>query len=177
MTELGRRQIEAVARQVATRCQPGAIYTSPLQRCIDTAAAIGAACGVAAQPAQGLIDIDYGDWQGLSHEEASRRWPAETGLWARTPHLAEIPGGESLARLLARTTATLHGMLRRHPDVTVVAVAHDAVNRVLLLHALDLPLSRFWHLKQEPGAINELEYADGAFVIDSINETQHLAGL
>ena len=52
-----------------------------------------------------------------------------------------------------------------------------ALNRVLLLHALDLPLSRFWHLAQEPCAISELDYAEGSFAIVSINETQHLAGL
>ncbi len=56
-------------------------------------------------------------------------------------------------------------------------VGHDSVNRVLLLFALELPLSRYWHLRQEPCAVNELFFDNDSFVIRSLNETQHLAGL
>jgi len=43
-------------------------------------------------------------------------------------------------------------VIRNHPDDTIVLVAHDSVNRVLLLHALELPLSRYWRFKQNPAA-------------------------
>ena len=173
LTELGRRQAAAVAREVAARCRPEAIYASPLARCRDTAAAIGAACGVAPQTAAGLVDIDYGDWQGLSREAASARWPEEVARWFRVPHLAAIPNGESLAALSLRAGAALHDILRRHPHGTVVAVAHDTVNRVLLLQALELPLSRFWRIKQQPCAINQLDFDGDAFTVCSLNEAQH----
>ena len=125
----------------------------------------------------GSADIDYGEWQGLTRDQAQERWPDETELWFRAPHLAAIPGGETLAALLSRATAALRDILRRHPAGTVVLVGHDSVNRALLLFALELPLSRYWHLRQEPCAVNELFFEDGSFVIRSINETQHLAGL
>jgi probable phosphoglycerate mutase len=53
-------------------------------------------------------------------------------------------------------------------------VGHDSVNRVILLHALDLPLSRYRRLGQEPCAINEIDFSDGEFTIRSINKTDHL---
>ena len=79
--------------------------------------------------------------------------------------------------LLSRASAALRDILRRHPDGTVVLVGHDSVNRVLLLFALELPLSRYWHLRQEPCAVNELFFDDCSFIIGSINQTQHLSGL
>jgi len=56
-------------------------------------------------------------------------------------------------------------------------VGHDSVNRVLFLFTLDLPLSRYWHLRQDPCGINELILDNGSFVVGSINQTQHLSGL
>jgi phosphoserine phosphatase len=58
-----------------------------------------------------------------------------------------------------------------------VLVGHDSVNRVLLLFALELPLSRYWHLRQDLCCVNELLFDNGLFVIASINQIQHLCGL
>jgi phosphoserine phosphatase len=177
LSDRGRRQAQAAALRIATAWEPKAIYTSPLGRSRDTAAAIAAACRLAVEPVDGLADIDYGAWQGLTRDEAVRRWPQEIDLWFRAPHLASIPGGETLAALLARTTAALHELLRRRSAETLVIVGHDSVNRVLLLHAMELPLSRYWQLQQDPCGINCLSFANDSFVIRSLNETQHLAGL
>ena len=177
LTERGTRQARAAAVAIATTWRLDAIHTSPLNRCRQTAAAIAAPFRLEPQPHQGLIDIDYGDWQGLTLAEAQARWPQQTETWSRRPHLAAIPGGETLAAVLARASAALLDILRRHPDETVAVVAHDCVNRVLLLFALGLPLSRYWQIEQDPCAINELDFADGEFVVSGINATQHLAGV
>ncbi len=177
LSDLGRRQAQAVARYIAATWKPDTVYTSPLGRCRDTGAAIAAPFQLEPQPIDGLADIDYGEWQGLTREEAKERWPDETELWFGTPYLAAIPGGETLAALFSRATAALRDILRRHPAGTVVVVGHDSVNRVLLLFALELPLSRYWHLQQEPCAVNEILFDNGSFVVRSMNETQHLAGI
>jgi len=76
--------------------------------------------------------------------------------------------------VLARTVPALRDVIRRHLGDTVVLVGHDSVNRVILLHALDLPLSRYWRLGQAPCAINELDFSGDGFVVVSLNETSHL---
>jgi phosphoserine phosphatase len=177
LSDLGRRQAKALANYIAKTWRLDAIYTSPLGRCRDTSAAIAAPFKLEPQVAGGLCDIDYGEWQGLTREQAEERWPDEIGMWFRAPHLAAIPGGETLAALLSRTAAALGEILQAHPIGTVVLVGHDSVNRVLLLFALDLPLSKYWHLRQDPCSLNELFFENDAFVIGSINQTQHLAGL
>ena len=177
LSSLGRRQAQAVAGYIAASWKPEAVYTSPLGRCRETAAAIAALLHLEPQPVDGLVDIDYGEWQGLTRQQAKERWPDETELWFRAPHLAAIPGGETLAAVLSRTSAAVQDALRHHPDETVVLVGHDSVNRVLLLFALELPLSCYWNLHQDPCGISELLFDNDSFVICSINQTQHLAGL
>jgi len=176
LSSLGRRQAQAVAGYIARSWKPEAVYTSPLGRCRETGAAIAAHLRLEPQPIEGLADIDYGEWQGLTRQQAKERWPDETELWFRAPHLAAIPAGETLAAVLSRTSAAVQDVLRHHPDETVVLVGHDSVNRVLLLFALELPLSCYWNLRQDPCGISELLFDNDSFVICSINQTQHLAG-
>jgi phosphoserine phosphatase len=177
LSSLGRRQAQAAAGYIVATWKPDAVYTSPLGRCRETGAAIAAPFRLEPQPIDGLCDIDYGEWQGLTPDQAKECWPDEIELWFRAPHIAAIPGGETLAAVLSRVTAALRDILQHHPDQTVVLVGHDSVNRVLLLFTLELPLSRYWHLRQDPCGINELIFDNGSFVVGSINQTQHLSGL
>jgi len=177
LSSLGRRQAQAAAGYIAATWKPDAVYTSPLGRCRETGAAIAAPFRLEPQPIDGLCDIDYGEWQGLTPDQAKECWPNESELWFRAPHIAALPGGETLAAVLSRVTAALRDILQHHPDQTVVMVGHDSVNRVLFLFTLDLPLSRYWHLRQDPCGINELILDNGSFVVGSINQTQHLSGL
>ncbi|MGC2200428.1 MAG: histidine phosphatase family protein [Stellaceae bacterium] len=177
LTPEGRRQAEATAGRIHETWIVKAVYTSPLSRSRATGEAIGQPFGLSPGPLQGLIDIDYGEWQGLTPDEVRSRWPAPLEAWYRTPHWAAIPGGETLQVVLARTVAALREVIDRHPDDTVVLVGHDSVNRVILLHALELPLSRYWRLRQDPCAINEINFSEGGSVVAMVNERHHLSSL
>ena len=61
-----------------------------------------------------------------------------------------------------------------HPFTDGKISVSDSVNRVLLLHALELPLSRYWRIKQSPCCINELDFGGDGFTILGINQTDHL---
>jgi probable phosphoglycerate mutase len=174
LTAEGRRQAEATARRIEASWTAAALYASPLSRCLATAEAIGRPFGLTPIPVPGLMDIDYGEWQGLTPDEVGRKWPETLETWYRTPHWAAIPGGESLQDVLARTVASLRDVIGRHPKDAVVVVGHDSVNRVILLHALELPLSRYRRLGQDPCAINEIDFSAGEFTVRSVNGTYHL---
>lgn len=175
LTETGQKQAEVTGRRVAAKWSIAMVYTSPLSRSVATARAIALASNVAVEPLAGLIDIDYGAWQGLSADEARLRWPAELQWWYRSPHLAEIPDGETLADVFARVTGALGEILRRHSNETVAIVGHDCVNRLILLAALELPLSHYRRLRPDPCSISELDFADSSFIVRSLNDVSHLA--
>ena len=174
LTERGVAEIGALARRVAP-LKPVAIYTSPLQRCVQTGAAVAAACGVAAEAHDGLANIDYGQWQMRTHDEVRREQPEDYARWKSAPQLTRFPGGESLQDVATRSFDLLRAVLARHPAETVVLVGHDSVNRVLLLGLLEMPLSGYWRLVQDPCTLNEIEVAaDGTVRLRRLNDTRHL---
>ena len=174
LTARGRAEAEAVAQRIAGGWRPSRIYTSPMGRCIETATAIAKACGIAAKTCDDLNDIDYGAWQFKTFDDAEKQDAALFLAWFATPHLVRFPDGESLQDLAARVANALRLVLVRHPDETIVLVGHDSANRTLLLELLDLPLSAYWRLAQNPCCLNEIDVTGGKVRIQRLNETAHL---
>jgi broad specificity phosphatase PhoE len=177
LSGLGERQAEALGRRVAQSWRPDVLYTSPLSRCVRTGEAIARATGARAEVLDILADTDYGQWQGLTHDEVRARWPEEHRLWFEAPELALIPDGETLADVLVRAVGVLQLVLRKHRGRTVVLVGHDSINRVLLLHCLGLPLARYWRIRQEPCCVNEIGVDGEVFTVHRLNETHHTLGV
>ena len=174
LTARGRAEAAAVAQRIAGAWQPEHIYTSPLGRCVETAAVIAKACGIAANTCDDLNDIDYGAWQFKTFAEAKEQNPALFAAWFATPQLVRFPNGESLQDLAARTADALRMVLARHPDDTIVLVGHDSVNRALLMELLDQPLSAYWRLAQSPCCLNEIDIDAEKISVQRVNETGHL---
>jgi probable phosphoglycerate mutase len=170
----GIAQAEAVAARISSAWQPNAIYTSPMRRCVATGEMIARACGLTPEAIPALNDIDYGAWQGQTHEEIKESSPDLYAMWRTAPHLVRFPDGESLQDLALRTADALRMVLRCHPDGTVVFVGHESVNRVLLMQCLDQPLSFYWRISQAPCALNEIDLVDHDLRVVRMNETLHL---
>jgi phosphoserine phosphatase len=186
LTKRGVEEAAALAQRIAVHWRPSHIYTSPMGRSIATAAAIARATGVAAKTCDDLNDIDYGAWQFKTFADAKAQEPALYAEWFATPQLVRFPNGESLQDLAARTANALRMVLARHRDETVVLVGHDSVNRVLLLELLELPLSAYWRLAQEPCCLNEIDANEARVRVPNTskpspssmmsNEAVHLSG-
>ena len=174
LDETGQAQAQAAGRHIAARWSVAAVYASPLPRALQTAAAIAVACGLTVQPLPGIVDVDYGDWQGLSPEEVAQRDPEQYRLWLSAPQRARIPGGESLPAVRRRAFAALRQVAARHDGQTIVLVSHLVICRLLLLAVLGLPTARYWRIRQDTAAINVLEYAEGQFTLVTLNDTCHL---
>jgi probable phosphoglycerate mutase len=174
LTERGVRDAALTAARIAAEWRPAAVYTSPMQRCVDTGRAIADRVGLSGRALPQLNDLDYGAWQWKTHEEVRAAAPALFDLWFSAPHLVRPPNGEALQDLVARTADALRLIIAAHADETVVVVAHDSVNRALLLQLLDQPLSAYWRTAQDPCGISEILIEHGAVQVLRMNETFHL---
>ncbi len=174
LNDAGLAQAEATGRRVAEEWQPAAVYASPLSRAYVTAEAISVRCGLPVAPLAGVIDIDYGEWQGLTPEEVAARWPDLLHAWYTAPQTVQVPGGESLAGLRERAMRSLCELVDRHRDETVAVVSHTVVNRVILLGILGLGNERFWRLRQDNCAINVFDADASDFTLVTLNDTSHL---
>lgn len=176
LNETGLAQAEATGRRVALTWRPVAVYSSPLSRAVKTAEAVARHFDLLVQIHPGVADIDYGDWQGLTPDEARQRWPEEIDNWYNHPERARIPNGETLSELRQRAMRTVGELIANHADDTIVLVGHTVINRVILLGMLGLGNERFWRLRQDTCAINVIEAETGDFTLVSLNDTCHLHG-
>jgi broad specificity phosphatase PhoE len=174
LNETGLIQAKRMAQRVAAQWRPVAIYSSPLKRAVNTAEAVAWHFALLVQVHPGLIDIDYGEWQGLTPDEARARWPEVVDGWYNAPHTTYIPGGETLAALRTRAMRTVNELASLHEGQTIVLVGHTVINRIILLGVLGLSNDRFWRLRQDTCAINVFEVEGGVFTLLSLNDTCHL---
>ena len=177
LTQLGLAQAEALSQRIARGWKPSIIYASPTQRCIATAMRIGEACRIDHIALDGLRDFDYGALTGRTHDDVRTAMPNFFIAWQRTPQWVRFPDGDSLRDVAARTADVLRFVLDRHADATIVLVAHDSSSRVMLLQLLDLPLSAYWRITQDPCALTEIDVVDGRARLQRMNEASPLIDL
>jgi len=173
LDEVGHAQARALAVRLAD--EPiAAIYASPLQRAVQTAQPTAEGHGLPVVPHPGLLDMNLGEWQGLTHAEAARRYPDVHRRWLEAPETVTLPGGESLAVVLARGKTTVTQLLARHAGETVLLVGHQVVNKVLVCWLLGLDNSHYWRVTQDNACLNVFAHADGVFRVVTLNDTCHL---
>lgn len=158
LDEVGRRQAEALAAAVA-RTGEGlmAVVASPLARARQTAAVIGAATRLEVSTDDRLADRDYGEWAGRSAEAVVARWGS----------LDAAPGVEPATAVRDRARAALEDLAARVGAGSAAAVAHDAVNR-LVLTALEPSLGEPDALAQEPGCCNVVDRGDDGWSVVAV---------
>lgn len=156
---------EAQARALGDRLRDVDIaraIASPLSRARRTAElALGPERVDLLSTDPGLMEIAHGEWEGLLASEIRERDPDRLRAWRDAPHDVLMPQGESLQHVLDRAWPALARAtagLGAHD--TLLVVAHDAVNRVLLCRILGLPLERLWSFRQAPTTLNLLEGPD-----------------
>jgi broad specificity phosphatase PhoE len=144
---------------------------------MSTAQILARPFNLQAEPVEGLIDVDFGTWQGLSPIEVARRDSELYFLWLHYPHLVTFPQGESLDQVHDRVAITFDSLLAQHQGQTIVLVSHKVVCKVLICHLIGLDSSHFWQVEQDTCAINLVEVRDDSLAIALLNDTCHLKNL
>ncbi|MFN8079190.1 MAG: histidine phosphatase family protein [Kineosporiaceae bacterium] len=130
-----------------------AVYASPLRRARDTARVIADASGIAVvTDLPGLINLNYGAWDGLTPEEAEEQNPqAYRDYHAYAPG-ATIPCGENLDVAAERMLLSMRMLAALHPGEAVAAVSHAATVRLLISATTGSPRAQ-WRRSLPNGGI------------------------
>ena len=180
LTDKGRRDVRRVVEQARkAKIKPALILTSPFVRARQTAEFALGERDLPLTLDPGLMEIAHGTWEGLLASEIRERDGDRLQAWRDAPHEVLMPEGESLQHVFDRAWPAFARATEGLDDGdTLLVVAHDAVNRVLLCHVLGIPLSRLWSFRQAPATLNLLEGADaGHLDVVRLNDAGHHTAL
>ena len=175
LNETGRRQAQLLAGHLLD-INIEAVYSSPLSRALETAEAIAGRRRLEVDVSAGLMDLDFGEWQGLSRREVAERYPALHEEWLNHPERVRFPAGGSLSAVRERATGLIDELIGKHTG-TLVLVSHRVVNKVLICALLGLDDSHFWNISQDTCAITTFDYEQGRFVLAGHNQTSYLKSI
>jgi probable phosphomutase (TIGR03848 family) len=167
LDERGRRQATGLAGVRLT-----AIYSSPLERCVETLEPLAAARRLEIRTSDALIEMDAGDWTGRTLPSLRR-----SKLWntvQRTPSRFHFPAGESFIEAEARVLDEIEQIVTRHPRGRVLIGTHGDLVRMLISHYTGAHLDQFQRVLVDPASVSVVHLGDGVPRILLVNDTGSL---
>ena len=172
LNEMGIKQAGLLAEYLSN-VKIDAIYSSPLKRALKTAKIIAGYHKLDVDITPGLIDFNYGKWQGLSHQEVKDKYKQLYAEWINHPDQVKMPVGESLDDVRTRAMGVVAEVIVSY-EGTVVLVSHRVVNKVLICALLGLDNSHFWNIRQDTCGITTFTYENERFILTKHNDTSYL---
>jgi broad specificity phosphatase PhoE len=153
-----------------------AIYSSPLVRAVATATPLANAVNLPVELRDGLAEIDYGDWDGLTADVVAQRWHDEHERWAADPAWNPPTGGETAIALSQRMNNVVEEITGAHLDGNVLVVSHKASIRVLLCGLLGVDVGRFRYRFGCPvGSVSIVEFGAHGPLAMAVADRSHLS--
>lgn len=152
-----------------------AIYSSPLERAVETAAPLAADRQIEVRQDSGLSEVDYGDWAGQEFKQLRR-----TDLWKRVqlrPADARFPGGEAVREAQARIVGSLETIANSHARETVAVFSHSDMIKFAVAHLMGTHLDMFQRLAVSPASVTAVSLGGSAPALLKLNDTGDLREL
>ena len=174
LSEEGHRQADHAAERL--RALPvAAVYSSPLERCRETAGPLARAKGLPVTTVPELLDVGYGRWSGRPLAALYR-----TKLWRQlvhAPSAVRFPEGETLGEVQRRAVTALDAIAARHPKRVVAVFTHADVVRLALAHYAGVHIDLFQRLVVSPASVSAVALGERVPRIVRLNDTGTLSDL
>lgn len=185
LNDTGRSQVQWVGDRLA-QIQFDRIYTSPLQRALETTRIITAVSLAPTKPEiiieLALKEMNFGSFDGLSSAEIEARFPEEYCQWQEDWVNIAPPEGEKAVGMFSRVCTWFEHLTQSEEEKVsanqsdssenILIVTHEGVILQILAHILGLGLSQCWRLRVEPGSITEVQIIHGYSVLTRLNQTE-----
>ena len=174
LTADGQAMADAFAQAYATVTWD-AIYTSPMLRARQTADALARSIGAQPIIEDGLKEIAYGEWEGLTVDAVKARWPEAYAYWADDVASRGTPGGETAFHVAARAMRAVEAIRTRHESGNVLLVSHKATLRIITCALLGLDVRLFRERIAQPvAAVTMFELTRGTSKLAVLGDRAHL---
>jgi len=178
LSSLGERQAKAVSEYILKKYKVDVIYSSRLSRACNTVKGVADALDLPIITENELREFDFGEWEGLTHDEIKNNFDDGYSKWASDPGMFTPPGGEAMAHLQSRVVEKLKEIGKKEDGKTVLVGSHSSVIRALLCYVQGLPLTK---MKYTPwvvnGSIAEINFDGEDFIIHKFGFDGHLLDL
>lgn len=155
LNDKGRQQAQELAQLLHE--QPiAAIYSSPLDRCVQTAQPLADALSLPVTVEPGVLEVDYGGWQA-GHLKELAKLP-EWHLVQHYPSTFRFPQGETLREVQSRALSAIERIRDAHPNQVVAIFSHGDVIRTTMAHYLGTPLDLFQRVIISTASISTLAF-------------------
>lgn len=174
LSEEGRSQVGALVERLRP-IRLTAIYSSPLERCVETAKPIAVSKKLRVRVRDGLGEVRYGTWEGKP-----MRVLARTKLWKTVqsrPSEARFPGGESIRETQARAVGAVERIRAENPGEPVAVATHADIIRLLAAHYAGVHLDLYQRVLVAPASVSVLWLGSGGPRILKLNDTGSLDGV
>ncbi|NOZ73180.1 MAG: MSMEG_4193 family putative phosphomutase [Chloroflexi bacterium] len=168
LNDTGRMQARRLAARLAD-WPLTSIYSSPLERCLETATIIARPHHLPIQTHTGILETDYGEWQGQPYETLMKRslWP----IIVNTPSQVVFPGGEGFLTMQYRVVSTLQEIARAHEEELVLVCTHADPIKAALAYYAGVHLDHFQRFVIEPASLSLVQLSQSGPLIVSVNDT------
>ena len=158
LNDQGLAQARATAEWLAPMADTfDALVSSPVRRTRETAEVLGQAFGLEIEVEDGIAEMEFGSWDGMSFTDVHEQFPDELSSWLgdldAAPH-----GGESMRTVEKRVLAGRDRIVASHTGRTVVAVSHVTPIKTLVAHALEAPLEAIYRMELAPASVTVISY-------------------
>jgi probable phosphoglycerate mutase len=166
LNDVGRSQAAQLGQRLAGIS--AAVYSSPMERCRETAELLAAPERSSIYPEDAFNEVDFGEWTGSSFEalESDPRWHR----WNKTRSTTGAPGGERMTEVQDRVLAGLLRLVGKHPGEIVAVVSHGDLIKAALCHFLSLSLDEIHSLEVEPACVSVLTWDAGLTDVSLVND-------
>ena len=172
LNEMGFKQADLLGDSLADLTIE-AVYSSPQKRALDTARSVAKHHGLDVRTVDGLMDFNFGAWEGVSRAEVRDRYGEIFERWLKEPHRVRVPDGETLDEVRERASRVVDWVISEHSG-TVVLVSHRVINKVLICALLGLDNSHYSDILLDLAAITVFDHEGGRFRFAKHNDTSHL---
>jgi probable phosphoglycerate mutase len=172
LDDAGRSQAQTLAHRLRD-IHLDALYSSPLERALETAEPLASARGLAIHHRPRLIEIGLGEWTGreFGELEDNAQWQRFNSFRSST----RIPGGELMTEVQTRIVDELEELRRDHPEGTVALFSHADVIKCAVMFYAGAPLDFMHRLEISPASVSIIKLADWGAQLHAVNDTGSLA--